>query len=232
MTSAISPSLSSVNDEQRSAAWQAAGLAVAAQITDGMTVGLGTGRSAAAAIRALGARVAEGLSCAGVPTSFGSEVLANEVGIEVAALRDDLDIAFDGADCVTRSGLIVKGAGGAMVRERLVAEAAKRFVVLVDETKLGETLDVWGLLPIAVLPFAADRVTKQLADLSPARRETPSDDGLILMDLCVPAGADWVEVADRAWSTPGVVDHGLFVVDPADVLVGYPDGARRLPDIV
>jgi ribose 5-phosphate isomerase len=87
-------------------------------------------------------------------------------------------------------------------------------------------------LPIAVLPFAADRVTKQLADLSPARRETPSDDGLILMDLCVPAGADWVEVADRAWSTPGVVDHGLFVVEPADVLVGYPDGARRLPDIV
>ncbi len=219
-----------MNDEQRSAAWQSAGQAIAAQITDGMRVGLGTGRSAAAAIRALGVRIAQGLTCTGVATSVASESLAREVGVELTGLRDNLDIAFDGADCVTPTGLIVKGAGGAMVRERLVADAAGRFVVLVDESKLADSLDAWGLLPIAVLPFAADRVTKLLADLTPARRGTPSDDGLVLLDLCVPAGADWVAIADRAWSTPGVVDHGLFQVEPQNVLVGYPDGARKLSD--
>lgn len=221
-----------MNDEQRSAAWQSAGEHIAAQITDGMRVGLGTGRSAAAAIRALGARVAAGLACTGVPTSTASDKLAREVGIDVTGLRDDLDLAFDGADCVTPQGLIVKGAGGAMVRERLVADAARRFVVLIDESKLSDSLDAWGLLPIAVLPFAADRVARQLADLTPARRDQPSDDGLTLMDLCVPAGADWVAVAERAFAIPGVVDHGLFIVDPSDVVVGTPDGARRLDGVV
>lgn len=219
-----------MNDEQRSAAWVSAGRAVADQVIDGMSVGLGTGRSAAAGIRALGERVASGLTCTGVATSRASEALATEVGIDLMPLRDDLDIAFDGADCVTPGGLIVKGAGGAMVRERLVAEAAKRFVVLVDESKLADSLDAWGLLPIAVLPFAADRVTRQLADLTPARRDQPSDDGLVLLDLCVPPGSDWVAVADRAWSLPGVVDHGLFVVEAGNVIVGTPGGARLLTD--
>jgi ribose 5-phosphate isomerase len=93
---------------------------------------------------------------------------------------------------------------------------------------LARTLDDWGLLPIAVLPFAADRVARQLRDLTPARREALSDDGLILMDLCVPSGSDWVEVADRAVNLPGVVDHGLFMVDPKNVIVGTPAGARPM----
>lgn len=217
-----------MNDDKRSAAWRAAGEAIAVQVQDGMRVGLGTGRSAAAGIRALGARVAGGLRCEGVPTSEASDALARELGIPVVPFRDDLDLAFDGADCVTPGGLIVKGAGGAMVRERLVAEAAARFVVLVDESKLAHSLDAWGKLPVGVLPFAAERVAAVLADLTPVRREALSDDALVLMDLHVPAGSDWQAVADRVAGVRGVVDHGLFRVDPATVIVGTPEGARPL----
>lgn len=217
-----------MNDEQRTAAWTAAGEAIAAQVTDGMRVGLGTGRSAAAGIRALGRRVADGLRCSGVPTSEASDALAREVGIDVIPLADDLDLAFDGADCVTPEGLVVKGAGGAMVRERIVAEAARRFVVLVDPSKLADSLDAWGVLPVGVLPFAAARVARQLADLAPSRRDALSDDGLVILDLTVPAGADWGATADRVGRLPGVVDHGLFRVDPTDVIVGTPDGPRAL----
>lgn len=216
------------DDEKRSAAWQAAGEAIAAQVRDGMRVGLGTGRSAAAGIRALGARVANGLRCEGVPTSIASDALARELGIAVVPFRDDLDLAFDGADCVTPDGLIVKGAGGAMVRERLVAEAATRFVVLVDDSKLADSLDAWGKLPVAVLPFAASRVETVLADLHPVRRDALSDDGLVLVDLQVVPGSDWQAVADRVAGVPGVVDHGLFMVDPGSVIVGTPEGARAL----
>ena len=111
-----------------------------------------------------------------------------------------------------------------MVRERVVADAAGRFVVLVDAPKLVGSLDEWGVLPIAVVPFAAERVRRSLRDLMPVRRAERSDDGMVLIDLAVPAGADWRTVATRARSLPGVLDHGLFEVPLADVIVGAPDG--------
>jgi ribose 5-phosphate isomerase A len=211
-------------DDARQIAWDAAGRTAAALVQDGMRVGLGTGRAAAAGIRALGARVHGGLRCVGVPTSRASADLARAEGIRLARLRGPLDVAFDGADAVDPEGLVVKGAGGAMVRERVVAEAAGRFVVLVDAPKLVASLDEWGRLPLAVVPFAADVVERRLADLSPMRRAVRSDDGMVLMDLSVPAGADWRSVAEHARRTPGVLDHGLFVVPPRDVIVGAPDG--------
>ncbi|MDX6646729.1 MAG: ribose 5-phosphate isomerase [Miltoncostaeaceae bacterium] len=189
-----------------------------------MRVGLGTGRAAAAGIAALGERVRQGLRCAGVPTSPASERLARLAGVPIIRLRGPLDLAFDGADAVDPAGLIVKGAGGAMVRERIVASAARRFLVLVEGPKLVRSLDEWGLLPIAVVPFAAAWAAGRLADLQPARRPRPSDDGMALLDLRPPAGSDWREVAARARALPGVLDHGLFEVDLQDVLVGEPDG--------
>ena len=156
-----------------------------------MRVGLGTGRAAAAGIAALGERVRAGLRCTGVPTSRASAALARDQGIAVGRLRGPLDVAFDGADAVDPGGLVVKGAGGAMVRERIVAGAAARFVVLVDGPKLVASLDAWGVLPIAVVPFAAARVAVELAEFSPARRDRRSDDGLVLLDLAVPAGSSW-----------------------------------------
>lgn len=210
---------------EREAAWAAAGAACAGLITDGMRVGLGTGRAATAGIRALGARVrAEGLSIVGVPTSDASGVVAAEEGIPLGDPGAALDLAFDGADAIDPLGLCIKGAGGAMVRERVLANSARRFIVLVDGPKMVRSLDDWGVLPIAAVPFAAEAVMRELADLGPTRRPTDSDDGMALIDLAVPASADWPEVADRARSLAGVLDHGLFRVVLADVIIGQPDG--------
>ncbi len=196
-----------------------------------MRLGLGTGRSAAAGIRAVGRRVRDGLRCTGVPTSVASDELAEAEGITRIALDGPLDLAFDGADAVTADGLVVKGAGGAMVRERIVALAAQRFVVLIDDTKCVESLDEWGRLPLAALPFAELSVTAALTGMNPVRREALSDDGLVLIDITPPAGSDWRRIADDVAALPGVVDHGLFVVDPDDVLVGRPDGAHPMPSV-
>lgn len=190
-----------------------------------MRVGLGTGRAAAAGIRALARRVEGGLRCRAVPTSRASAALARELGIRVERLRRPLDLAFDGADAVDPAGRVVKGAGGALVRERLVAEAAAVWLVLVDEPKLVPSLDAWGTLPVAAIPFGASRVADELADLSPRRRPGRSDDGLALLDLAIPAGSDWSAVAARVRGLSGVVDHGLFHVSLGRVLVGRPDGS-------
>jgi ribose 5-phosphate isomerase A len=216
--------------EERERAWAAAGRAAAEMVEDGMRVGLGTGRAAGAAIRAIGARrAAEGLRITGVATSRASAALARQLGIPLGRLRGPLDLAFDGADCVDPDGLMVKGGGGAMVRERLVGSSARRFMILVDGPKLVRSLDEWGRLPLAAVPFGAARVVQLLEDLAPAVRPTRSDDGMVLMDLHPPAGSDWTAVAARARALPGVLDHGLFSSRPADVLVGHPDGSVRHP---
>ncbi len=190
----------------RDTAWAAAGTACARMIDDGMWVGLGTGRAAAAGIRALGARVRdEGLTIVGVPTSDASAALARDQGIPIGSPGPPLGVAFDGADAIDPMGLCVKGAGGAMVRERVIAQSAHRFIVLVDGPKMVPSLDDWGVLPIAVVPFAADVISRLLADLSPARRPGDSDDGMALLDLAVPAGADWEAVACRVREVPGVL---------------------------
>jgi len=189
-----------------------------------MRVGLGTGRAAGAGIAALGERVRAGLRVRGVPTSPASARLARASGIPVGRLTGPLDIAFDGADAVDPNGLVVKGAGGAMVRERVVAQAASRFLVLVDSPKMVSSLDEWGVLPVAVAPFAAEWVARELGDLSPARRARRSDDGMVVFDLTVPPGSDWSALAQRVGALPGVLDHGLFEVPLSHVVVGRADG--------
>lgn len=216
------------HDDGRAQAWEAAGRAAAGLVRDGDRVGLGTGRAAAAGIRALGERVAGGLQCVGVPTSRASRALARDLGIRLTGMRGPVDVAFDGADVVTPAGLAVKGGGGALVRERVVDGSAGRFLVLVDAPKVAETLDAWGVLPIAVVPFAAAYVAGALADLGPVRRRGRSDDGLAIVDLAIPAGSDWGAVDRRIREVEGVVDTGLFRVRPEDVFIGGPDGTVRL----
>ncbi|HWH15513.1 MAG TPA: ribose 5-phosphate isomerase A [Miltoncostaeaceae bacterium] len=210
--------------DARARAWQAAGRAAAALVPDGGRVGLGTGRAAAAGIHALAERMGAGLRCVGVATSRASAELAAGLGIPLDDMRGPVDLAFDGADVVTPEGLVVKGAGGALVRERIVDDTARRFVVLVDAAKLAPSADAWGVLPVAVLPFATAFVAGALADLAPVARPAPTDDGLTLLDVRPPAGADWEALHARIRALPGVVDTGLFRVSPADVLVGAPDG--------
>jgi ribose 5-phosphate isomerase A len=213
------------HDDGRVRAWEAAGRAAAALVDDGARVGIGTGRAAAAGIRALGDRVTQGLRCVAVPTSGASRDLGRQLGLRLGRMDGPVDIAFDGADIVLPSGLAIKGGGGALVRERIVGESARRFLILVDAPKVAHTFEPWGVLPVAVIPFAADYVADALADLSPTRRAGRSDDQLVIIDVAPPPGADWEAADERIRAVNGVVDTGLFRVDPLNVLVGAPDGS-------
>ncbi len=209
-----------------------AGESAASLVEDGMTVGLGTGSTAAHAIEALGAAVAEGLDVRGVPTSFASRELAREAGVPVVPLEDveGLDLAIDGADQVA-AGDMIKGGGGAHAREKVVAEAADRFVAVVDPSKLVETLD--AAVPLEVLPDARSAVARRVRDLggepslrSAERKDGPvvTDNGNLLLDCAFGPIEAPADLSRDLAATPGVVEHGLFVGTADEVHVGRSDG--------
>lgn len=209
-----------------------AGEHAADYVEDGMIVGLGTGSTAAHAIRALGERIDAGLTVRGVPTSYQSRALARQVGVPLASLEDGVDIAIDGADQIV-DGTLVKGGGAAHAREKVVASAADRFVVVVDETKLATRLD--HSVPIEVLPAARPLVVRRLGALggdpqlrAAERKEGPvvTDNGNLVLDCSfgeIQAPADLATDLD---SIPGIVAHGLFI-DMADaIIVGTAEGTE------
>jgi ribose 5-phosphate isomerase A len=216
------------------------GREAAALVTAGARVGLGTGRAAEAFIRALGARVrTEGLGVVGVATSERSAALAAEVGIATEPLSPEvgLDLAFDGADEVAPDLSLTKGLGGAMLRERVVAADARRFIVLVTPEKLVARLGERSPLPIEVAPFALPAVERALRlhglprlrvskDGAPYR----TDNGNAVVDLHAEGGA-WSDARalDRAVrAIPGVVDTGFFFDLAERVLVSELEGVRVL----
>jgi ribose 5-phosphate isomerase A len=211
-----------VEREKRAAAEAAAGLAA-----DGMTVGLGTGTTVAYLLPALAAR---GLRIRCVATSPGTETAARAMGLDVVSFEgagavDRLDLAIDGADQVAADGWLVKGGGGAHAREKVVAAAADRFVVIVSSDKVVERLS-----PPVPLELAAFGLAATLRTLAEARlRDGPaSPDGGVIADWVGPVD-DPVELSARLSSTPGVIDHGLFA--PAlvsEVIVGRGEVAERL----
>ncbi|MCC6521800.1 MAG: ribose-5-phosphate isomerase RpiA [Polyangiaceae bacterium] len=207
-------------------------------VADGMTLGLGTGRAAEAFIRKLGERVAAGLGVRGVPTSVRSEALARELGIPLATLDDvaELDVAVDGADEVSPALDLTKGLGGALLRERVVAAAARRFVVLVTPDKLVPCLGARTPIPIEIVPFALAPVSRALRALGarPELRRRPdgtpflSDNGQHIVDGHFGPIGD-VRALDAALRRiPGVLDHGLFLAMASVVLVSEADGVRAL----
>lgn len=219
---------------------KAAGEKVAAMVESGMRLGLGTGSTAAWAIRALGRRVREeGLRVVGVPTSYAAEQLARAEGIPLVTLADveELDLAFDGADEVSPELNLIKGRGAAHTREKVVASLARRFVVLVDESKLVDRLGTRWPVPIEVLPMAAEPVLRQLRRIGaePVLRmgkckdgPVVTDQGFWVIDARFPGGIDDPHALAVTLSTmPGVLDHGLFLGLATDVLVGQADGQVR-----
>jgi ribose 5-phosphate isomerase A len=215
----------------------ALGKAAAGYVEDGMNVGLGTGRAAVAFVRALAERVKNGLRIVGVPTSEATRELARSLGIRLATLADvpELDLTIDGADEVDPNLDLVKGLGGALVREKIVAASSRRFVVVVGSEKLVERLGVKTPLPVEVVPFALPLAEKRLAalDSRPALRAKDgktfvSDNGNHIVDcqfreIADPAALD---VAIRA--IPGVVGTGLFVGMAERVLVQHQESVRVL----
>lgn len=200
-------------------------------VRPGQTLGLGTGRAAAAFIRALGHSK---IKVRGVPTSNASAKLAQALGIELAELRDvaRIDIDFDGADEVSPRLDLIKGLGGALVREKIVAASARRRVFLVGDEKLVKRLGAHGNLPVEVVPFAEAYVARQVhaLGLRPALRrgadgaEFITDNGNLILDCGVREIRAPARLENDLLKIPGVVGTGLFVGMATMVLVASPDG--------
>ncbi len=213
---------------------QAVAEAAVAQIRDGMVVGLGSGSTAALMIQGLGARLAGGElhDIVGVTTSFQGEVLAAELGIPLRALNaiDRIDLAIDGADEVDPAFQLIKGGGACHVQEKLVADRAERFIVVVDSTKLVQRLNLDFLLPVEVLPGAWVQVQSRLksmggvAELRMATRKAGpvvTDQGNLVLDVRFEAGiSDPIALERDINNLPGVLENGLFVNLADEVLVG------------
>jgi ribose 5-phosphate isomerase A len=220
-----------MDESDREAAKRRAGESAAAAVEDGAVVGLGTGSTAAHAIRELGQRVDAGLDIEGVPTSFQSRERAIEAEIPLTSLDEARpDIAIDGADQVA-DGHLVKGGGAAHAREKVVDAAADRFLVVVDPTKEAETLD--ADVPVEVLPDARQPVAEAVREqggeptLRAARRKdgpVVTDNGNLVLDCDFGAIPDPGERARALSALPGVVEHGLFVGLADEIHVGRESG--------
>lgn len=216
--------------DPRAAAKEAAGRKAAAYVTDGMRVGLGTGSTVHFTIVALGERGPD-IVCAA--TSERTWALASELGLKVVPPDEllTLDVAIDGADEVDARFNLIKGGGGAHLREKIIAAMARRFIVVVDEAKLVETLGAFPL-PLEVLPFAPAVVAEQVRALgarSVTTRGARSDNGNLLMDAAFERIADPAGLAARLAAIPGLIEHGLFPADMVErVVVAGSDGVREL----
>lgn len=201
-------------------------------IEDGMLLGLGTGRAAHAFIDALGERVNAGLRVQGVPTSEASADQSRKLGIPLTTLEavEQLDIDIDGADAVDANLNLLKGLGGALIREKVVAAASKRVVILVDTMKLVPVLGTphegkANVLPVEVVPFAFPLARRRLTVLGippqPRLKDGKlfiSDNGNYILDCCLQPIADAARLEAAINAIPGVVGTGLFL-DMADVVL-------------
>jgi ribose 5-phosphate isomerase A len=203
-------------------------------VKPGHTVGLGTGRAASAFIRALGA---SGISVRGVPTSSGSEELGRSVGIPIVTLAEagKIDTDFDGADAVDPRLNMIKGYGGALVREKIVAASSRRFVVLVGYEKMMKTLGERGPIPVEVVPFGQSLVTAKIKamGMTPRVREADgkayiTDNGNVILDCAVKKVANAARLDRELREIPGVVGTGLFVAMADVVLVAEESGKVRM----
>ncbi len=197
-------------------------------IEDDMLIGLGTGRAATAFIHALGERAKRGLKVRGVPTSQVSADLATQLGIPLLPLdaRRVLDITFDGADEVDPNLDLIKGYGGALVREKIVAASSKRLIILVGAEKLVPALGAHGKLPVEVVPFGQPLCERRLAELGcrPQVRAAGdvifvTDNGNHILDCGVSQIANPGELDRAILDIPGVVGTGLFVGMASAVIV-------------
>jgi ribose 5-phosphate isomerase A len=203
---------------------KAAALAAADEVKDGMLVGLGTGSTAVFLIDELGRRFAKGLTFRAVATSIASERQAKGLGIPVLPFSEvaQIDLAIDGADEIDPDLRAIKGAGGAMLREKCVAASAARMVVIADGSKQVAQLGATMPVPCETLSFAQSYVERALADLGgkPVLRMKDgapyrTDQGNPIFDCHFGLIADPAALAAKLSSIPGMLGHGLFVTEVA-----------------
>jgi len=218
---------------------QAAGERAVEWVESGMVVGLGTGSTTVFAIRRLGELLGSGrlAEIVGIPTSRESEQLADDVGIPLTTLADHptIDLTIDGADEVDPAWNIIKGAGGALLREKVVAQASLREVIVVDDGKLVDQLGSTRALPVEVLQFAWKPEEEYLADLgaeATVRRTATNDvfvtdEGNWIFDCTFNGIADPERLAAQLSRRAGVVEHGLFLGLATDLVVASAQGVEH-----
>jgi len=201
-------------------------------IQENMIVGLGTGSTAYWAIQKLGRRVQEGLRIRAIATSIQSEDLAKKLGIQLISFSDisEIDITIDGADEVDYKLNLIKGGGGALLREKIVASTSKQFIVVVDESKLVTTFGKFPL-PIEIVKFGSEVTIKKLHMLGCDARLRKidnkafiTDNGNLIVDCHFGSIDNPQQLHNLINLIPGVVDNGLFVNMTRKVIVGYRNG--------
>jgi ribose 5-phosphate isomerase A len=212
--------------------------AAVAEVADGMVLGIGTGSTAAFAIEALARRVAEGLRVVGIPTSEQTANLARERGIALTSFAEHrrIDMTIDGADEVEIGSLnLIKGLGGALLREKIVASASGRMLVIVDEGKLVQRLGSRAPVPVEIVPFGCEVTLDRLAGIHgrPTLRmagEAPfrTDGGNHIADCAFGEISDPAGLERRLAMLTGVVESGLFIGIASRVVVGTSTGVRVL----
>lgn len=201
-------------------------------IEDGMIIGLGTGSTAYYAIKKVGELVRNGLKVKAVPTSKETAELAAEEGIELVELADveSLDLTIDGADEVDPDFNLIKGGGGALLREKIVASATDKLIIVVDESKMVENLGAFPL-PVEVTPFSwqyTQRMIEKFSCSSEIRKKDGeifvTDNANYILDCDFGKIEDPVKIAVELNKLPGVVENGIFAEMAEIVVVGYNDG--------
>jgi ribose 5-phosphate isomerase A len=214
-----------------------AALAALDEIRSGMVVGLGTGSTATHFIRGLGEKVRTGMEVVAIPTSEESRRLAEEVGIPLTTFKEhlDIDVTVDGADEVSPHLDLIKGLGGALVREKIVAHASKRVIIVVDESKLVRQLGAKTVIPVEVISLAADRVMFQLRQLGGEavvreKNGQPfiSDNGNKIVDWYHGVIDDPAALEKQLKAMTGVVDSGIFAGVASAVIVAASSGVRKI----
>jgi ribose 5-phosphate isomerase A len=221
-------------DEKQIAAESAAEL-----VRDGMVIGLGSGSTAEIAIRILGDKVKNGLQIIGVPTSHKSELIARSLGIRLAILEDypELDLTIDGADEVELGSLdLIKGRGGALLREKIVASSSRQLIIVVDESKIVNRLGSHGEVPVEIVSFGWQSTARRLDKLGwkPTLRSGDggapfvTDGGHYIVDCSFQTDISLQSRAAQLHDTVGVVEHGMFLGIATEAHVGSPTGVRIL----
>ena len=226
--------------DPHAASKQAAAERAVELIESGMVVGLGTGSTAIFATRRIGALLREGVlrDITGFPTSLATAEEARRLGIPLLddTLPRDIDVTIDGADEVDPQLNLIKGGGGALLREKIVAEASRREVIVVDESKLSPVLGTRWAVPIEVIPFGWARQQRYFESLGATitvraggdGKPFRTDSGNLILDCAFGPIKDPAELAQRLRARAGIVEHGLFLGLTTDLFVASTDGVRHV----
>jgi ribose 5-phosphate isomerase A len=214
-----------------------AGEKAAESVTDGMIVGLGTGSTVHYTILKLGLMVRSGMTIIGIPTSKATEKLAVTHGINIGTLDQHpvIDLTIDGADEIAPNLDLIKGMGGALLREKVVASVSKQLIIIADESKTVNILGTKSALPVEVLPFALPTVAARLEDLCVEAKLRMrnnfvfvSDNGNYIIDCRFDTIPEPSVLESKINRIPGVVENGLFLGMANRAILGTKDGIRIL----